>query len=244
MLHFKDDEGRQLGCYRLFHNCMCLVMEPLIEAGHGGVEMICADQNICRIFLILAAYIVDHPEQCLIACCKENHCPRCVVRPNQRGDHHNSPLQNVHETRTTLRHHQNGEDPHLFEDQGLRAIHYPFWVYLPHTNIFSCITPNILHQLHKGVFKDHIVSWCASIMSDSEFDACFQAMSEFHGLRHFKQGISTVSQWTCTQHKEMQRVILGVIAGAVEPRMFQAAHAVLDFIYYAQYQAHTDTTLM
>ncbi|KAG1798045.1 hypothetical protein EV424DRAFT_1352616 [Suillus variegatus] len=34
------------------------------------------------------------------------------------------------------------------------------------------------------------------------------AMSEFHGLRHFKQGISTVSQWTCTQHKEMQRVIL------------------------------------
>lgn len=220
MLHFKDDEGRQLGCYRLFHNCMCLVMEPLIEAGHGGVEMICADRNICWIFLILAAYIVDHPEQCLIACCKENHCPHCVVRPNQR------------------------EDPHLFEDQGLRAIHYPFWAYLPHTDIFSCITPNILHQLHKGVFKDHIVSWCASIMSDSEFDARFQAMSEFHGLRHFKQGISTVSQWTCTQHKEMQRVILGVIAGAVEPRMFQAAHAVLDFIYYAQYQAHTDTTLM
>ncbi|KAG1890779.1 hypothetical protein F4604DRAFT_1913578 [Suillus subluteus] len=102
----------------------------------------------------------------------------------------------------------------------------------------------ILHQLHKGVFKDHIISWCATIMSDAEFDAHFQAMSEFHGLRHFKRGISNVSQWTCTEHKEMQHVVLGVIAGAVEPRVFQAARAILDFIYYAQYHARTDTTLM
>ncbi|KAG1898850.1 uncharacterized protein F5891DRAFT_1129292 [Suillus fuscotomentosus] len=83
MLHFKDDEGHQLGHYWLFHNCMHLVMEPLIEAGHSGVEMICTDWNIHWIFPILVAYIADHPEQCLIACCKENHCPHCVVRPNQ-----------------------------------------------------------------------------------------------------------------------------------------------------------------
>ncbi|KAG1730814.1 uncharacterized protein EDB91DRAFT_1239017 [Suillus paluster] len=223
MLHFKDDEGRQL------------VMEPLLDAGHRGIKMICADRNICHIFPILVAYIADHPEQCLIACCKENHCPRCVVGTKQRGDHIDSPLRNVTETRATLKRHQN--------DHGLRAIHYPFWAYLPYTDIFTCITPDILHQLHKGVFKDHIVSWCATIISDAEFDARFQAMSEFHGLRHFKCGISNVSQWTCTEHKEMQHVVLGVIAGAVEPHVFQAARAILDFIYYAQYHAHMDTTL-
>ncbi|KAG1842554.1 hypothetical protein F4604DRAFT_1884726 [Suillus subluteus] len=223
MLHFKDDEGRQIGRYRLFHNCMRLVMEPLIDAGRCGVEMICADRNIRHIFPILAAYIADHPKQCLIACCKENHCPHCVVGTKQRGDHVNSPLRNVTETRATLKQHQNGEDPHLFDDHSLRAIHYPFWAYLPHTNIFTCITPDILHQLHKGVSKDHIISWCATIMSDTEFDARFQAMSKFHGLRHFKRGISNVSQWTCTEHKEMQRIVLGVIAGAVEPRVLQAA---------------------
>lgn len=107
-----------------------------------------------------------------------------------------------------------------------------------------CITPDILHQLHKGVFKDHIVRWCSTIISDTEFDTRFQAMSNFHSLCHFKRGILTVSQWTCTEHKEMQCVVLGVIAGAVEPRVFQAACAVLDFIYYAQYQAHMDTTLV
>ncbi|KAG1898632.1 uncharacterized protein F5891DRAFT_1129435 [Suillus fuscotomentosus] len=220
MLHFKDDEGWQIARYRLFHNCMRLVTKPLVDAGRHGVDMICADRNIRRIHPILAAYIADHPEQCLIACCKENHCPR-----------------------STLEHHKNSEDPHLFEDHGLRAIYFLFWSHLPHTDIFMCITPDILHHLHKGVFKDHIVSWCSTIISDTEFDARFQAMSDFHGLRHFKRGISTVSQWTCTEHKEMQRVVLGVIAGAVEPRVFRAARAVLDFIYYAQYQAHTDTTL-
>ncbi|KAG1904900.1 uncharacterized protein F5891DRAFT_1126271 [Suillus fuscotomentosus] len=199
MLHFKDDEGRQIAHYHLFHNCMWLVTKPLVNADRHRVDMI--------------SYIADHPEQCLIACCKENHCP-C----------------------STLKHHKNGEDPHLFEDHGLRAIYFPFWSHLPHTDIFMCITPDILHQLHKGVFKDHIVSWCSTIISDTEFDAHFQAMSDFHGLHHFKWGISTVSQWTCMEHKEMQHVVLGVIAGA-------AAHAVLDFIYYAQYQAHMDTTL-
>ncbi|KAG2131626.1 hypothetical protein DEU56DRAFT_914397 [Suillus clintonianus] len=138
---------------------------------------------------------------------------------------------------------KNGEDPHLFEDQGLHAIHYLFCTYLPHTDIFACITPDILHQLHKGVFKDHIVSWCTTIISDAKFDAQFQAMPEFHSLSHFKCGISTVSQWTCTEHKEMQCVVLGVIAGAVEPHVFQAAGAPLNFIYCAQYQSHMDTTL-
>jgi hypothetical protein len=83
MHHFKDQESRQIARYRLFHNCMRLVMEPLIDGGHAGVDMICADNNVRRIFPILAAYIADHPEQCLIACCKENHCPRCVVGRNE-----------------------------------------------------------------------------------------------------------------------------------------------------------------
>ncbi|KAG1742960.1 hypothetical protein EDD22DRAFT_982148 [Suillus occidentalis] len=239
MLHFKDDEAQQIGRYRLFHNCMRLVMEPLVEAGARGVDMICADRNIRHVYPILAVYIADHPKQCLITCCKENHCPRCVVGLKHRGDHFDSPFRDVNETRATLDRHKNGEDSYLFEDHGLCAIYFPFWSHLPHTDIFMCITLDILHQLHKGVFKDHIVSWCSTIISDAHF----QAMTDFHGLRHFKRGISTVSQWTCMEHKEMQCIVLGVIAGAVEPHVFQAARAVLDFIYYAQYQSHTDKTL-
>lgn len=41
----------------------------------------------------------------------------------------------------------------------------------------------------------------------------------------------------------MQRVFLGIIGGIVDDRVYDAAEGLLDFIYLAQYQSHTDGTL-
>ncbi len=142
----------------------------------------------------------------------------------------------------TLSEHKNGYNPYLFDDGGLRPIYYPFWANLPYTDIFTCITPDILHQLYKGVFKDHLIKWCTLLTSEYEVDARFKAITNYHGLRHFNKGISSVSQWTGKEHKEMERVIVSVLSGLVDSRVLKAVRATIDFIYYAQYQSHTDIT--
>ncbi|KAI0283817.1 hypothetical protein BC826DRAFT_1093774 [Russula brevipes] len=214
--HFNCFSDPQVLTYRIFHGCMKQILEPLRDVGRHGVEMVCADTTIRRIFPILAAYIADHPEQCL-----------------------SQPL-----TEQVLHDQAHGKQPHEFTEWGLRTVFSPFWAGMPHADIFTCITPDILHQLHKGVFHDHLLQWCMTIMGVKAMDDRFKAMTNFPGLKHFKNGISGVSQWTGNEHKEMERIFLGIIAGAVQPQVITAAKAILDFISYARYQSHTTSTLI
>lgn len=68
-------------------------------------------------------------------------------------------------------------------------------------------------------------------------------MSQHPDLRHFKKGISLTTQWTGTEHKNMEKVFLGVLANATEPEVIRAVRGVLDFIYYAHFEVHTEESL-
>ncbi|KAI0821807.1 hypothetical protein BC628DRAFT_1278229, partial [Trametes gibbosa] len=242
-----SEKRRALEGYRLFHLCMHKLLEPLIAAGKDGVLMTCPDGRVRRVFPMLAAYIADHPEQCLVAACKENHCPKCPVPPDERGEPVYSCLRDPTLVVEVLKKSVDGlpgEKPSQFKDWGLHTVN-PFWADLPHANIFSALTPDILHQLHKGVFKTHLVSWATAAIEGGadEIDRRFKAMLKHSGLRYFKSGISLVSQWTGTEFKNMEKSFLGVVAGAADERVTRAVHAVLDFIYLAHFETHTDSSL-
>lgn len=159
---------RSMAGYQLFHDCMRSLLQPLVEAGLQGIEMTCADGEIRRVYPIVAAYIADHPEQCLVTCIKESHCPKCIVNPSQRGQAHSEVMRDPKLTSELLRETlASGRKSSTFKAAGLRSIR-PFWLDLPHCDIFQCITPNILHQLHKGMFKDHVVKWTTACIVGDE----------------------------------------------------------------------------
>jgi hypothetical protein len=192
--------------WRLFHHCMRKIFQPLCEAGKYGIEMVCADGYRRRVYPILAAYVADYPEQCTVTCCLKGRCPKCLINPKSLGQPVKSVLRDPERTTKILQYKSQGYNIKEFKTEGLRPIYKPFWADLPHCDIFNAITPDILHQLHKGVFKDHLVTWCMKIASEAEIDERFKAMVGHPGLRYFKNGISKVEQWTGKEMKEMQRM--------------------------------------
>ncbi|KAG8919877.1 hypothetical protein FRC02_001306 [Tulasnella sp. 418] len=241
-----SDDIRSLRTYQLFHTCMKKIMEPLERCGREGKKMACADRNIRNVFTIVAAHMADAPEQCLIACCQENHCPRCLVPPDQRGSLLSFDSRQPDAILSLLRHSDNPdtETKAQLKAYGLRPVFPPFWAQLPHANIFSSLTPDLLHQIHKGVFKDHLVKWCTSLMACGELDYRYMSMPRHPALRQFKTGIAKVKQWTGKEFKMMERVFIGAIAGGTNrQRVLEAARALLDFIYLSQFPVHTSDTL-
>ncbi|KAK0472256.1 hypothetical protein IW261DRAFT_1553379 [Armillaria novae-zelandiae] len=210
-----------------------MVLIGYLPAGNRGVEILCADGQTRLVHPILATYVADYPEQCLVRCCMENCCLKCLAKADKLGDLKVSLPHNQKETIQILKQASEGLDPEEFTDWGLCPVNL-FWADLPYCNIFLCFTPDILHQLHKGAFKDHL---------KSEVNHCFQAMTCHPSLQHFKKGISLVSQWTGNEYKNMEKTFLSVIAGCADSNVTTCIWAVLDFIYYAHYEEHTTESL-
>ncbi|KAF9458321.1 hypothetical protein BDZ94DRAFT_1284869 [Collybia nuda] len=195
---------------RLFHQSMRIILSPLIKAGKEGVKMTSADGKIRQIHPILACYVANFPEQCLVACAKYGTCAKCQTHADhlQYIGSETSPLHTPKWTQNVISTAQKMSSTAKVSG----SIHTPFWSGFPFTDIHMSMTPDVLHQLYQGVFK-HL------------------------------NGISALAQITGMEHKNMAKILLGCLIGALPENGILAVKSILDFIYLAQYTTHDDTTL-
>lgn len=233
---------------RLFHEAMRHILEPLIDAGNNGVEITCADGWVRRIYPLLAAYVADYPEQCLVTCAKPGTCPkcRCPSKDLQNPAPYDSrtPTWTIDVMESARQGAKNRaqfwQKTHAVDLSG--GVYDPFWKDFPYCDIHQAITPDVLHQLYQGVFA-HLLEWATLILGAEELDRRIRCVPGYSGIRQFKKGISKLSQISGSERKDMAKILLACLIGRVSKATILAFRSILDFIYLAQYPTHNDDTL-
>ncbi|KAJ7844797.1 hypothetical protein B0H13DRAFT_2255634 [Mycena leptocephala] len=225
---------------QLFHSTLARILEPLKP--HMTVPRVtrCADGHFRRAIYGLRPYIADYPEQVLLTCIVQGWCPRCLSpaddldRPSGRRSHeHTDALLEA----CTLK--------ELWDDFGIVGDLIPFTAGFPRADIHELISMDLLHQVIKGTFKDHVVEWVEEYIRGThekaeadkilaDIDRRIAVTTPFPGLRHFHTGRG-YKQWTGNDSKGLTKVYLPAIAGHVPSPFCYLINAAV-----ARFHAHRE----
>ncbi|ETW86550.1 hypothetical protein HETIRDRAFT_307777 [Heterobasidion irregulare TC 32-1] len=222
---------------QLFHSSLSAILQCLKLAMTTPEVTRCWDGHYRRVIYGLGPYIADYPEQVLLACIVQGWCPICTTPAKEldgplqipRSREHTELLVDLLTPRV------------LWDDYGIVADLIPFTNDFPRADIHQLISPDLLHQIIKGCWKDHLVTWVCDylilthgktrgheIMDD--IDRRIEAVPTFSGLRHFHQG-RDFKQWTGDDSKALMKVYLPAIAGHVPQQMVKTLAAFLEVCY-------------
>ena len=248
--HLTSPTSRRRALANLFHMGIKLMLEPLVDAGKHGIPMQSGDGVIRRCHPIFATFVGDYPEQLLVTGTKV--CPSCDIHREELGS---GDLGDPRDLAAVLEALDliDGPPSDFFaacRNAGIKPIFHPFWEDLPYVNIFRSITPDILHQLYQGLIK-HLVAWLTNpkAFGAVEVDARCRRMPPNHSTRIFTKGITSLSRVSGQEHRDMARILMGLIvdlrlpSGHSPARLLLAVRGMLDFLYLAQYKAHSVATL-
>ncbi|KAJ2925637.1 hypothetical protein H1R20_g11456, partial [Candolleomyces eurysporus] len=146
-----------------------------------------------------------------------------------------------------------GDGVHLWDSYGVDNDILPFTHDFPRADIHEMLTPDLLHQVIKGTFKDHLVTWVGEYLvlehgqkrADEildDIDRRIAAAPSFPGLRRFPHG-RRFKQWMGDDSKALMKVYLPAINGHVPDEIVQAISSFLDFCYLARCADITKDTL-
>jgi hypothetical protein len=231
-----NETVRQKKRWELYHASMVLILEPLKVAARDGVEIRCADGGVRRVHPIIAAHLGDWPEQCVVGLTCKTRCPICIAAFHERGSW-GTPVQLRTKPQTVdmIRLGQKGSLATMMglNGLGLRPV-LPYWTEHPWAAGPASIVPDLLHQLWKGVYLDHLWVWWTHILGARKLDARYMGVPQYAGQQHFSLGLSALTQWTGNEARATARTFLAIVAGSRIRKAVQAAQCIMDFMYCAR----------
>ncbi|KAI6014870.1 hypothetical protein PISMIDRAFT_16017, partial [Pisolithus microcarpus 441] len=202
----------------LFHECLDIVLQPLKVAAQIGRMMSDPTGNLHHCFMLLAAYIVDTPEACMLACIRGKTSPVTMASHKDFSDAFRHECRTGARTLSQLSHTQC--DPNDLEryfaqckEFRLSGVVELFWQNWPLTDPANFLMLEPLHHWYRK-FWDHDVQWCKNALSAPELDFCYSVLHPIVGMCHFKD--------------------VAVIGGAASREVVIAVCALMDFQYLAQ----------
>ncbi|KAG2072852.1 hypothetical protein BDR04DRAFT_1127448 [Suillus decipiens] len=172
------------------------------------------DGHFHRVIYGLDPYIADYPEQVLLSGVVQGWCPKCLA--DQRDLDSDEPcLCWCKKHREFLI--EELEYGKLWDEYGIVSDLVPFMNNYPQVDIHNLISPDILHQIIKGTFKDHLVDWVESYLKI------------MHGTSHAAQIMDDIDN--NDDSKALMKVYLPAIRGHVPDDVVHMFSAFLDFCY-------------
>ncbi|KAF8447545.1 hypothetical protein L210DRAFT_3609849 [Boletus edulis BED1] len=233
--HESDSEFRKFR-HHLFQTSLKAALEKILPAMTKHKVILCADGHYRRAIFGIGPYIGDYPEQALLACIVQGWCPKCTAHRSSLDSDNNAVLRDHEHTKMLL---EMFTTQILWREYGIVDDILPFTTFFPRANIHELIAPDILHQIIKGTFKDHLVAWVEAYIKEhypdsdailADIDRRIAAVPPFPGLRRFPQGRG-FKQWTGNDSKALMKVYLPAIADYLPDEMVQCIASFLDCCY-------------
>ncbi|KAH9941016.1 hypothetical protein B0H21DRAFT_870312 [Amylocystis lapponica] len=247
----EEDDSAEFRTFRkqLYHASLAKIMSPLEPAMSIPEIARCPDGHFRRVVYELGPFIADYPEQVMLAGIVQGWCPKCLAAPDELRTA-GQPRCRAHTE--YLRSHFDSDV--AWTGWGIDMNVMPFTTNFPRADIYELLTPDLLHQLIKGTFKDHLVTWVEQYLHSihskadaqrimDDIDRRIAAVSGFPGLRRFPEG-RNFKQWTGNDSKALMKVYLPALEGHVPDNMVRCFAAYLDFCYLARRSAHDTQTLV
>ncbi|THH12583.1 hypothetical protein EW146_g7563 [Bondarzewia mesenterica] len=233
---------------QLYHISLTTILESLCTGMTTPEIARCPDGHLRRIIFSLGSYIADYPEQVMLACIMSGWCPKCGAPADDldsggipRSHEYTCLLMDTYDVKT------------LWDRYGIIDNVLPFTTAFPRANIHELLSFDILHQVIKGTFKDHLMSWVESYLKVmhgangvsaiiADIDQRIAAVPSFLGLRRFSDGRG-FKQWTGDNSKALMKVYLPAITGHIPPQMVCAISTFINFCYLVHRSVITESTL-